>query len=398
MLKALVVIDNLNVGGIGTSLYNFLTYACHKIDIDLLVFDPSSIDLERLPKQVHVLSSPKILKMLGKSQSDIKQDSKVLFLFRACLVILARFLGGHISRKIIFSFLKTLQGYDVAISYAHDDPWQSLTKGCNDFVLRKVLAKYKIGFVHCDYENFGGYDARQEADYGKFDRIVCVSESCKESFLRMFPALSEKAYACENFINVEDIHQKAKCAVSYDTEDVVFVSVCRLSVVKGLDRAIRAFSRLYQEQNTNFKWVIVGDGPESSNLKKLAAEYHLEQHIQFVGEKKNPYGYMKGADVFLLPSVHEAAPMVFGECAALGVPILTTQNCSAQELVAERQLGIVCQNDEDGIYQSLKMVLEQNGKIQAKKIPADLINENAEKQLGNLIQAAEAHIKHERKE
>lgn len=396
MLRTLVIIDNLNVGGIATSLYNFLNYACDKMNIELLVFDYDSIDFKRLPQNVVVLKNSKFLKILGMSQADIKQDSKMLFIFRAFLVVLARFAGGHISRKILFSLVKTMQGYDVAISYAHDDPWKALTKGCNDFVLNKVSAKYKMGFVHCDYQNFGGYDARQEVDYKKMDNIVCVSESCKDGFLKMFPSLEAKVCVCENFIDVRDIQHKAEEKIPCENTEVVFVSVCRLSVVKGLDRAIRAFSRLYQEGNENFKWIIVGDGPESIHLKNMVLEHHLGDNIQFVGEKKNPYGYMKEANVFLLPSVHEAAPMVFGECAVLGVPILTTQTCSADELVAQRGLGMVCKNDEEGIYQGLKMVLERNGIRDIKKIPSNQVNENAEKQLDELIRNVEFYIKHER--
>lgn len=396
MLKALIVIDNLKIGGIGTSLYNFLTYASSELHVDLLVFDPDSIDQSRLPKRVRVLQTPYLLKVLGMSQEEIKQESVCLFLFRACLVILSRFFGGHAVRSFLFSFIKRLEGYDLAISYAHDDPWRSLTKGCNDFVLRKVTARYKMGYIHCDYQNFGGYDKRQEQYYQKLNAIVCVSESCKQSFVRLFPKLSEKVVTCENFIDVEDICKKAEEAVIYDSDKMVFVSVCRLSVVKGLDRAMNAFSKLYNEGLVKFQWVIVGDGPEREHLKQIATESGIKNHVLFVGEKKNPYPYMKDADVFLLPSVHEAAPMVFGECAALGIPILTTKTCSAEELVQQRALGIVCQNDEEGIYQGLKNVLCNTEVITKKYIDTKLINSHAEIQLANLIQQIESYIADER--
>lgn len=393
MLKALVVIDNLKVGGIGTSLYNFLAYACEKINIDLLVFDPSSIDLERLPKKVNIIKTPKLLRMLGMSQEDIKNYSKSLFLYRAFLVIISRLFGGHFSRKFIFSSFKKFMGYDIAISYAHDDPWKALTKGCNDFVINKVVAKYKVGFIHCDYKNFGGYEPEQEKSYQKFDRIVCVSESCKKNFEELFPRLSNKACVCENFINIEDICIKSKNAVHYDIDGTVFVSACRLSVVKGLDRAINAFSRLNNEGFNKFKWIIIGDGPEGAKLEDMIIKNGLGDKIQLIGEKKNPYHYMKNANVFLLPSIHEAAPMVFGECAAMGVPIVTTKTCSADELVAQRGLGIVCENSEDGIYNCLKKILSKNmDESMEMKADTESINANAMKQLDSLLQGLTSNL------
>ena len=50
--------------------------------------------------------------------------------------------------------------------------------------------------------------------------------------------------------------------------------------------------------------------------------------------------------------------MVFGEAAALGVPVLTTNTVSAVELVQKRNAGFVCENSEEGIRQTLKTLLE----------------------------------------
>ena len=44
-LKTLVVIDSMSVGGIATSLYNFLKYTDERLACDLLVFDPDSVDI-----------------------------------------------------------------------------------------------------------------------------------------------------------------------------------------------------------------------------------------------------------------------------------------------------------------------------------------------------------------
>ena len=39
----------------------------------------------------------------------------------------------------------------------------------------------------------------------------------------------------------------------------------------------------------------------------------LSENVTLLGEKENPYGYIKAADLLLIPSYSEAATMVIGE-------------------------------------------------------------------------------------
>ena len=151
-IKTIIVIDNLCVGGIATSLYNFLHFTQRWLECDLLVFDPESVDMNRIPEGVRVLKSSSTLKILGKSQREINDDSCFYAILRAFLVLTSRVFSGEFSRKILFS-CKKIQGYDLAISFAQDNGWKSLSKGCNDFVIDRIKAKYKIAFIHCDYSN-----------------------------------------------------------------------------------------------------------------------------------------------------------------------------------------------------------------------------------------------------
>jgi glycosyltransferase involved in cell wall biosynthesis len=81
------------------------------------------------------------------------------------------------------------------------------------------------------------------------------------------------------------------------------------------------------------------------------------------GEQVNPYRYIKNADYFLLPSFHEAAPIVFDEAAILGVPVLATKTLSAVEMIENRRAGFVCENSTEAIYDMLRSVLSSNEKL-----------------------------------
>ena len=71
----------------------------------------------------------------------------------------------------------------------------------------------------------------------------------------------------------------------------------------------------------------------------------------------NPYGYLKAADVLLIPSFSEAAPMVIGEAAILGTPVLSTRTSSAEEMIVRPGYGWVCDNTQSGITEGLGLLL-----------------------------------------
>lgn len=359
-INTLVVIDNLHAGGVATSLYNYLKYTQEKQHCDLLVFNEESIDLNRLPHDVTVLKTQKILHVLGKFHSEIKKESFFYTILRLIMIFIARGINGVAARKIIWPFVSRIGDYDFAIAYAQDDGWKSISKGCIDFVVEKVNAKKKAVIVHCDYINFGGYNINQQNMFNKLDFIINVSKSCKSSFDKCFQNLQNKSIVCENFIDIDYVINKSTPAITYNKEVLTFVSVCRLSEEKGLDRAIRAFGRIKKDGFCRFCWIIVGEGPERLNLETLIYEKNLTNNISLVGIKENPYPYIKNASWFLLPSRHEAAPMVFGESAVLGVPIITTATCSAKEMVEERNLGVVVDNDEDSIYFGLLSIINRD--------------------------------------
>jgi len=79
-------------------------------------------------------------------------------------------------------------------------------------------------------------------------------------------------------------------------------------------------------------------------IENRILETKSERYIILEGVQSNPYRYIKNADFLFVPSIHEAAPMVFDEAACLKVPIITTDTLSAKELVDERNIGIVCKN------------------------------------------------------
>lgn len=387
-MKIVIVIDNLNTGGIATSLYNFLnTIKKYEIECDLLVFDEKSIDRGRIDGNINIIKSTKRLSILGITQKEVLNESWCLGIYRALLVGISRYISGNFARKILFLGMQKIKGYDLAVAYCHDLSWNSFSPGCRQYVQSMVNAKEKAIYVHCDFQNYGGYSKKQEVDYNSFDKILCVSQGCKKSFLNCFPSLKDRTYVQENFINENDILSKSEPAILYDASKTVFISVCRLNEEKGILRCLKAMKRIKDEGLNGFLWVIVGAGEEESLIRKTIIEYNLADNIELIGQKNNPYPFLKNANFMLLPSKHEAAPMVYGEASTLRVTTITTRTSSADELVRDRGIGWVCDNTENGIFELLKSVMENPTLYNCftNKEREYQINSEAEKQLNTLF-------------
>ena len=94
MKKVLIVIDNLNTGGVATSFYNFLSEMCTEAEFDILVFNENSIDADKIPSNVNIINTQKILHILGKTHKEITLESKYLSFIQLILKVISRMING----------------------------------------------------------------------------------------------------------------------------------------------------------------------------------------------------------------------------------------------------------------------------------------------------------------
>ena len=103
----------------------------------------------------------------------------------------------------------------------------------------------------------------------------------------------------------------------------IVLSLSRLSPEKNITGIIRAFKSV-SLNIPNAGLVIVGDGPEQPVLRKLVLELGLGASVVFESWTRDPYSYMKTADVFVSNSLYEGYGMSVVEAAIVGKPIVTT--------------------------------------------------------------------------
>ena len=90
------------------------------------------------------------------------------------------------------------------------------------------------------------------------------------------------------------------------------------------------------------------------------------QNVHLVGNRENPYPYMKKADLFALQSNYEGRPVVVDEAIIIGTPVLVTNFESAKEQVKE-EYGYVIEMDEEKIYNKIKDIITNPEQLEEKK-------------------------------
>lgn len=396
-MKILFVGQNLQQGGVQIALVNTLKELVKQQHaIDLFLFGTGDYMAE-VPPEVNFYRGTKGLTLVATPYHKLAQKKhSVDYWYRLGLTLAVRFIKSHRFYTDLFKQQRALGVYDVAISYFTDIPHDYFNQGTNQYVADFVEARQKIAWVHND-----PFEGNFEVDhcrrvYEKFDRIICVSEACAAKFRQFLPEYATKVGTVYNFFPLEEIIKKGQSITSnvlihQDTPLplVKLVTVARIdNHQKRLERILEVGKKLIENNVTNFRWEIIGEGPDLKNNQEQIRLAGLERFIVYLGSQLNPYPAVAQSDLFVLTSQYEGYPMVVNEALILGVPVVTTPYAAAKEQIVSGSNGIITQMNSEDLYQHLKELLENPEKIQQFKDYIQqhpLTNETAATQLDRVL-------------
>lgn len=374
MKKIIIVINNFEIGGVQKSLVNLLKEIHNKYEITVLTFFGNEEFEKNIPDDVKIIKPKSGICQLGMSARHLK-GKPFLYIERMVCVALTKLFGRSFVIKLMCFGRKKYKDYDVAISYIHEGPQKNLYGGCNEFVLKMIEAKKKFGWLHCDFNLSGANNNQSKRIYADFDGIIACSEGCRKAFVKCIPQFDNKTVSVQNCNDYRQIRMLAGNGIKYDKEYFNIVTVARLSEEKGIERALEAVHKCV-EKGYKIKYHIVGSGDREAFLQNKVVELKIDDNVIFHGNQLNPYPYIKNADLFLLTSYHEAAPIVFDEASCLGVPILATETTSTDEMIKDGRRGFVCENKQSDINAKLLELVSGIGKINDIKTHLETITFN----------------------
>lgn len=161
----------------------------------------------------------------------------------------------------------------------------------------------------------------------------------------------EKLFVASNIIDNEDYWDEAGPELPVR---VLFVG--QLVERKGVSYLLEAYESVH---NDNIELIIVGDGPQFEDYQQLARRRNLDVTFTgWVSEERKREEFAK-ADLFILPSLEDLAPLVLNEALASGLPILTTKGVgNASDMIIEGGNGAVVPTaDSDTLAEKLSALV-----------------------------------------
>ena len=146
---------------------------------------------------------------------------------------------------------------------------------------------------------------------------IAVSEGVKADFVNLFGAKAN-IKTIHNPIDIDSVQQGADEFVT--NYEGYIVNVGKFKAQKRHDILIKAYALAKIPQ----KLVLVGTGDLLPEAKTLVKELGIEHKVIFAGFQKNPYPFIKNADLMVVSSDFEGFSIAILEALALGTPVIST--------------------------------------------------------------------------
>jgi glycosyltransferase involved in cell wall biosynthesis len=200
-----------------------------------------------------------------------------------------------------------------------------------------------------------GWSPRKMAGYRLLEKLtirlanpyfVAVSNTAKESAQRnlgiqacdirvIYNSIDERTLRCDS-----GARDRIRDELRLPSNALVFINVSRIRKEKGLFVLIAAFALVYATCPTAFL-VLVGDGPDRENLRRVANELGVFDRVRFTGTREDIGALLEAADVFVFPSLSEGLGLAPIEAMMKGLPVIASRIGALQEIVADGESGFL---------------------------------------------------------
>lgn len=137
----------------------------------------------------------------------------------------------------------------------------------------------------------------------------------------------------------------------------LWLAIGRFAPQKDYPTLIRAFALLVQHQ-PDALLAIAGEGILQPEIESLVDQLHLNQHVLFLGPRRDVAALMNAADAQVLSSAWEGMPIVLLEAASSSLPIVATDVGGVAEIVVPGESGyLVPPHDPTSLFRAMGQLM-----------------------------------------
>ena len=193
--------------------------------------------------------------------------------------------------------------------------------------------------------------------------IITPSDSIKDSLAKS-AGISERVTTIPTGIDFEHFQQADGQAVreKYNLGDKkVLVTISRLAEEKNVKTLLKAVKEVMDVRD-DVLLLVIGDGPQRSDLEKFAADIGISKRVRFTGLV--PFeavpNHLKAGDLFIYSSITETQGLVTAEAMATGLPVVAVDATGTSDTVEDGVQGLLTANDSSALAQAALRVLDDD--------------------------------------
>ena len=326
-MKTIVISSgDLTMGGLQKILVEYLKLIDkNKYRIVLLIandYGKKNLFLEEIPKNVEI-QFVRPYNLVSKI-AELSKNRKIL---NRLLLKRYRYRSKRVFKSIFLEKLSKLGKIDLIIDF----------DGGLKSILDNLKAEKKIIWIHSSIRKHKQDNKSKISRYGeelkKYDKIIAICKEMKEEIKELYPSLSHKIEYIYNPLDCNNIieqgNENIEKMTSYEKELIesdYFLAISRLDAVqKDFETLIEGYLIL-KNKGIKERLYIIGEGDGRVKIEKMIEEKKLVEDVILLGEKKNPYIWIKHSKLFIHSSRYEGFGVVLLEALMLDKFVISS-NC-----------------------------------------------------------------------
>ena len=326
-MKTIVISSgDLTMGGLQKILVEYLKLIDkNKYRIVLLIandYGKKNLFLEEIPKNVEI-QFVRPYNLVSKI-AELSKNRKIL---NRLLLKRYRYRSKRVFKSIFLEKLSKLGKIDLIIDF----------DGGLKSVLDNLKAEKIIIWIHSSIRKHKQDNKSKISRYGeelkKYDKIIAICKEMNEEIKELYPFLSSEIEYIYNPLDCNNIieqgNENIEKMTSYEKELIesdYFLAISRLDAVqKDFETLIEGYLIL-KNKGIKERLYIIGEGDGRVKIEKMIEEKNLGEDVILLGEKKNPYVWMKHSKLFIHSSKYEGFGVVLLEALMMD-KFIVSSNC-----------------------------------------------------------------------
>ena len=295
---------------------------------------------------IKYLDPQKVASVVGVIKDDPSQDAKLCQEAKALGFQTIEFEAhGRVNFSIIQQLRKYLVDEKIDILQTHFYKTDIIGLLATRGISCKIISTPHGWSKNVDFKLWC-YEMLDRMVYPFMDAVAPLSEDLYQP-LKKIPGLEKKLQLITNGVDLTEVCSSDAInpyvLASKNSGKFILGYIGQLIARKGLEVLLKALKNV---KNIDWELYLVGEGEQRGELQQLCQNMGIADYVHFVGFRQDRLEFLRGFDVFVLPSRLEGIPRCLMEAMAANVPIIASNIPGCNNLVAHEKTGLLHKLDD----------------------------------------------------